>query len=213
MCGHPVCEVTTSTPYTPNTPIHMCSFIHTFPLSQINSDFCKQLVAEGNYSDVEMSDPSLSSAAEEEEEEEDNPDKPFTSATSTIASTRHPFSVRDSKPILMNIRVSYVCLSVYLCLSVSVCLSQSVYLSICLCLLMHVCWYKWLSSTTDFTSCPVILVMKYLFQNAPMLPTKTNAERLAGQAKLREQFPVSSGSQHRTKGMYCHGILFYSKWI
>lgn len=39
-----------------------------------------------------------------------------------------------------------------------------------------------------------------LFQNAPMLPTKTNAERLAGQAKLREQFPVSSGSQHRTKG-------------
>lgn len=33
-----------------------------------------------------------------------------------------------------------------------------------------------------------------------MLPTKTNAERLAGQAKLREQFPVSSGSQHRTKG-------------
>lgn len=90
------------------------------------TDFCKQLVASGNYSDVDVSEPSMSS------EEENNSEKPFSSA-------RHPFSVRDSKPILMNIR------------------------------------------------------------NAPMLPTKTNAERLAGQAKLREQFPVSSGSQHRTK--------------
>ncbi|XP_042220659.1 protein SON-like isoform X1 [Homarus americanus] len=92
------------------------------------TDFCKQLVASGNYSDVDLSDPSLSSG-----EENDTTDKPF-------SNTRHPFSVRDTKPILMNIR------------------------------------------------------------NAPMLPTKTNAERLAGQAKLREQFPVSSGSQHRTKG-------------
>ncbi|KAK8724299.1 hypothetical protein OTU49_011327 [Cherax quadricarinatus] len=92
------------------------------------TDFCKQLVASGNYSDVDLSDPSLSSG-----DDRDNPDKPF-------SNTRHPFSVRDTKPILMNIR------------------------------------------------------------NAPMLPTKTNAERLAGQAKLREQFPVSSGSQHRTKG-------------
>lgn len=90
------------------------------------TDFCKQLVASGNYSDVDVSEPSMSS------EEENSSEKPF-------SSTRHPFSVRDSKPILMNIR------------------------------------------------------------NAPMLPTKTNAERLAGQAKLREQFPVSSGSQHRTK--------------
>ncbi|XP_071540632.1 uncharacterized protein [Panulirus ornatus] len=92
------------------------------------TDFCKQLVASGNYSDVDLSDPSISSG-----DDNDNPDKPF-------SNTRHPFSVRDTKPILMNIR------------------------------------------------------------NAPMLPTKTNAERLAGQAKLREQFPVSSGSQHRTKG-------------
>lgn len=57
------------------------------------SDFCKQLVASGNYSDVDVSEPSLSS------EEENNSEKPFSSA-------RHPFSVRDSKPILMNIRVS-----------------------------------------------------------------------------------------------------------
>ncbi|XP_045618334.2 NK-tumor recognition protein isoform X5 [Procambarus clarkii] len=92
------------------------------------TDFCKQLVASGNYSDVDLSDPSLSSGDDNE-----NIDKPFSTA-------RHPFSIRDAKPILMNIR------------------------------------------------------------NAPMLPTKTNAERLAGQAKLREQFPVSSGSQHRTKG-------------
>ncbi|XP_064093418.1 protein SON-like isoform X2 [Macrobrachium nipponense] len=92
------------------------------------TDFCKQLVASGNYSDAELSDPSPSS-----DEDDNNPDKPF-------SCTRHPFSVRDSKPILMNIR------------------------------------------------------------NAPMLPTKTNAERLADHAKLREQFPVSSGSQHRNKG-------------
>ncbi|XP_042859322.1 protein Son-like, partial [Penaeus japonicus] len=92
------------------------------------TNFCKQLVATGNYSDVDLSEPSLSSGDDNE-----NSDKPF-------SNTRHPFSVRDSKPILMNIR------------------------------------------------------------NAPMLPTKTNAERLADQAKLREQFPVSSGSQHRTKG-------------
>lgn len=57
-------------------------------------DFCKQLVASGNYSDVDMSEPSISS------EEENNSEKPF-------SSTRHPFSVRDSKPILMNIRVSF----------------------------------------------------------------------------------------------------------
>ncbi|XP_068212861.1 protein Son-like isoform X3 [Palaemon carinicauda] len=92
------------------------------------TDFCKQLVASGNYSDAELSDASPSS-----DEDDNNPDKPF-------SCTRHPFNVRDSKPILMNIR------------------------------------------------------------NAPMLPTKTNAERLADHAKLREQFPVSSGSQHRNKG-------------
>lgn len=57
------------------------------------ADFCKQLVASGNYSDVDVSEPSMSS------EEENNSEKPFSSA-------RHPFSVRDSKPILMNIRVS-----------------------------------------------------------------------------------------------------------
>ena len=50
-------------------------------------------MASGNYSDVDVSDPSISS------EEENNSEKPFSSA-------RHPFSVRDSKPILMNIRVS-----------------------------------------------------------------------------------------------------------
>ena len=50
-------------------------------------------MASGNYSDVDVSEPSMSS------EEENSSEKPFSSA-------RHPFSVRDSKPILMNIRVS-----------------------------------------------------------------------------------------------------------
>ncbi|XP_063602870.1 protein SON-like [Penaeus indicus] len=108
------------------------------------TNFCKQLVATGNYSDVDLSEPSLSSGDDNE-----NSDKPF-------SNTRHPFSVRDSKPILMNIR------------------------------------------------------------NAPMLPTKTNAERLADQAKLREQFPVSSGSQHRTKGELTATegkLLTESSWV
>ncbi|XP_047488691.1 LOW QUALITY PROTEIN: protein Son-like [Penaeus chinensis] len=108
------------------------------------TNFCKQLVATGNYSDVDLSEPSLSSGDDNE-----NSDKPF-------STTRHPFSVRDSKPILMNIR------------------------------------------------------------NAPMLPTKTNAERLADQAKLREQFPVSSGSQHRTKGELTATegkLLTESSWV
>nr|XP_027234284.1 protein SON-like [Penaeus vannamei] len=108
------------------------------------TNFCKQLVATGNYSDVDLSEPSISSGDDNE-----NSDKPF-------SNTRHPFSVRDSKPILMNIR------------------------------------------------------------NAPMLPTKTNAERLADQAKLREQFPVSSGSQHRTKGELTATegkLLTESSWV
>lgn len=36
-------------------------------------------------------------------------------------------------------------------------------------------------------------------RNAPMLPVKSNAERLLEGSKLREQFPVSSGSHHRLK--------------
>jgi len=88
------------------------------------TDFCKQLVASGEYSDVELSDPSFSDPDNDQE-------KPF-------GGTRHPFYVKD-RPILMNIR------------------------------------------------------------NAPMLPVKSNAERLADSSKLREQFPVSSGSHHRNK--------------
>ncbi|KAL7639651.1 UNVERIFIED_CONTAM: hypothetical protein RMT77_010154 [Armadillidium vulgare] len=86
------------------------------------TSFCKQLVSKGDYSENELSDPSLS------------PDE----RESFSSRHHHPFAVKDSKPIMMNIR------------------------------------------------------------NAPMLPTKTNAERLADASKLREQFPVSSGTHHRT---------------
>ncbi|XP_047738408.1 protein SON isoform X3 [Hyalella azteca] len=36
-------------------------------------------------------------------------------------------------------------------------------------------------------------------RNAPMLPVKSNAERLQESSKLREQFPVSSGTHHKQK--------------
>ena len=61
--------------------------------------FCKQLVADGNYTDGELSDPDFSS------DENITNDNPFTPGA------RHPFALNKDKPILMNIRVS----SVYSC--------------------------------------------------------------------------------------------------
>ncbi|KAG1701182.1 Protein SON [Nymphon striatum] len=166
------------------------------------TDFCKSLAQGSNNSS------SNNENSEDEGKQSEDEEGPF---------INHPFKISENKPnIIMNIRAKLVeqliggnlkC-SITASTSRQAIASAAVKQPSAVCLVgMHLSGGENKSSLRSSLK-NLVEVKKYqqepeteqlVSANAVQVPVKTPAEKATEQAKLRLQFPVSSGSQHRVK--------------